>query len=199
MKHYTPRPSWIWALGWLALWACSTESASSQGATSDTIRPRAELLAEFRDGMNQPAALDSGAPSRDLLVEEWVSAVAAADTATVRRLMLSRAEFAWLFYPTTPQGLPPYDLPPALMWNMLTRQSAGGMSYVFRRWSGKAVELEGYDCGAAPAAEGENLIHGPCVVRVTVDGRDTVAARLTGPIIERAGAFKFVSYTNDLD
>ena len=85
------------------------------------------------------------------------------------------------------------------MWNMLTRQSAGGMSYVFRRWSGKAVELEGYDCGAAPAAEGENLIHGPCVVRVTVDGRDTVAARLTGPIIERAGAFKFVSYTNDLD
>lgn len=156
-------------------------------------------LAEFRTGVPELAAFDNAAPTRDALVAQWLAAVAAADTATVRRMLLSRAEFAWLFYPTTAQGLPPYELPPGLLWDMLTRQSDAGMRYVFRRWSEKDLQLAGYDCGTAPVAEGDNLIHGPCVIHMIVDERDTIAARLTGPIIERAGEFKFVSYTNDLD
>ena len=34
---------------------------------------------------------------------------------------------------------------------------------------------------------------------VTMGQRDTMRARLTGPVVERDGQFKFVSYTNDLD
>jgi hypothetical protein len=82
---------------------------------------------------------------------------------------------------------------------MLSRQSNAGMEYVFRRWNDRELQLESYDCGTEPVAEGNNLIHGPCVMRIIVAGSETVAARLTGPILERAGRFKFVSYTNDLD
>ena len=199
MKHSMMRSSWIWGLAWLALSACEPAPANDQDAASDATRPRTEQLAQFRAGLAEATVLENGTSSRDELVRRWVSALASADTATVRQLLLSRAEFAWLFYPTTAQGLPPYDLPPGLLWDLLSRQSAGGMQYVFRRWAGRELQVAGYDCGTEPVAEGDNLIHGPCVMRIVVDERDTVAARLTGPVIERAGVFKFVSYTNDLD
>lgn len=199
MKRNATRSSWIWSLAWLALAGCQPEPETTADVASDIARPRDEQLARFRTGLTEAAGLTGGTTSRDELVERWVAAVAATDTTAIRRLLLDRAEFAWLFYPTTAQALPPYDLPPGLLWDMLSRQSNAGMEYVFRRWSGKELVLEGYDCGTGPVAEGDNLIHGPCVMRIVVDGRDTVAARLTGPIIERAGTFKFVSYTNDLD
>lgn len=199
IKHSMKRSSWIWGLAWLALAGCQPDPESNRDAASDVTRPRAEQLVQFRAGLPEATVLAGGTASRDELVERWVAAVAAADTTTVQRLLLDRAEFAWLFYPTSAQALPPYDLPPGLLWDMLSRQSNGGMEYVFRRWNDREPRLESYDCGTEPVAEGDNLIHGPCVMRIVVDGGDTVAARLTGPIIERAGMFKFVSYTNDLD
>ena len=199
MKHSMKRSSWIWGLAWLALSASEPAPANDQDAASDATRPRTEQLAQFRAGLTEATVLEHGTSSRDELVQQWVSALASADTATVRQLLLSRAEFAWLFYPTTAQGLPPYDLPPGLLWDMLSRQSAGGMQYVFRRWAGRELQVAGYDCGAEPVREDENLIHGPCVMRIVAGERDTVSARLTGPILERGGVFKFVSYTNDLD
>jgi hypothetical protein len=199
MEHGTKRSGWIWGLAWLALLACQPKPAADQDAASDVTRPRAEQLDPFRAGLLEATALTGGTASRDELVRQWVAAVATADTTTVRQLLLSRAEFAWLFYPTTAQALPPYDLPPGLLWDMLSRQSNAGMEYVFRRWNDRELQLESYDCGTEPVAEGNNLIHGPCVMRIIVAGSETVAARLTGPILERAGRFKFVSYTNDLD
>lgn len=199
MTHNNTRASWLWGLAWLALAACQPGPDHSGDAASDITRPRDEQLARFRTGLTEAAVLTGGTTSRDDLVRRWVAAVAAADTGTVRQLLLDRAEFAWQFYPTTAQALPPYDLPPGLLWDLLSRQSSGGMEYVFRRWNGASMELESYDCGREAVSEGDNVIHGPCVVTVVADGRDTVSARLTGPIIERAGRFKFVSYTNDLD
>jgi hypothetical protein len=40
-------------------------------------------------------------------VTAWVKAMEAADTAALKRLLISRDEFAWLYYPTASQGLPP--------------------------------------------------------------------------------------------
>ena len=56
----------------------------------------------------------------------------------------------------------------------------------------------GYDCGSEPAIEADNRVWGPCTITVE-RGSDTLVTRLTGPILERGGRYKFISFTNDLD
>ena len=182
---------------------CGSETAAAPArgletaAAADSSLPREEALHRFRRALDPVSGL-AGPNSRDSLFAEFVRAVSAHDTASLNRMVIDEREFAYLFYPTTPQGLPPYDLSPQLMWDLLTRQSDRGLADALRRLGGRDLRLTGHDCGAEPAPEGENLIWGPCTVRVVVDG-DTVAGRLTGPVLERAGRYKFVSYTNDLD
>lgn len=164
----------------------------------DSIVPVDVALKRFREGLPEVTALTGGAPSRDALVRAFVAAVAARDTVALGALALSRAEFAWLYYPTTPQGQPPYDLSPGLLWSLLELHGARGLHRVLDELGGRALRYESHTCAAAAGAEGANTVYGPCVVRLARD-RTVVAARLFGPIIARDGRFKFVNYANQLD
>jgi hypothetical protein len=183
--------------------ACAGEPApetTRQGGTAvvaDSSIPRAEALARFRAGL-APATDLAGPGSADSLVAAFVSAVSARDTAVLNQLVLDRAEFAWVFYPSTPQGLPPYDLSPQLMWDMLVRQSDRGLTDALTRLGGRELGLVDYDCGSEPAIEADNRVWGPCTITLTT-GSDTLGTRLTGPILEHGGRYKFISFTNDLD
>jgi hypothetical protein len=186
-----------------AIAACGPDAGAppagaGAGAVVDSAVPRDEALRRFREGL-APVDTLAGPASRDSLVAAFVTAVATHDTAALGRLVLDRREFAYVFYPTSPQGLPPYDLSPQMMWDLLTRQSERGVGDLLRRIGGKRPELAGYDCGPEPVREGENLIWTSCRMTLAVPPADTVAARLTGPIIERGGRYKFISYTNELD
>ena len=190
-----------WGLLLGAIAGCGTDTGAPPapaGAVADSAIPRDEALRRFREGL-APVDTLAGAASRDSLVAAFVAAVATHDSAALRRLVLDRREFAYVFYPTTPQGLPPYDLSPQMMWDLLTRQSERGLADLLRRVGGKAPALAGYECEPEPAREGKNLIWTGCRITLTVPPADTLAARLTGPIIERAGRYKFVSYTTELD
>ena len=115
-----------------ALAGCGESRGASPPVTRtsthvDSILPRAEALRRFRQGTHPTDTLTSGAPSRDALVRAFVGALAARDTARLARLALDRNEFAYLYYPTAPQGLPPYDLPPDLMWFTLQTGSDKGL------------------------------------------------------------------------
>lgn len=184
--------------------ACTGEStpgdppAAGAAGVVDSAIPRDEALRRFRDGL-EPVDSLGGRSTRDSLADAFVRAVAASDTAGLNELVLSRREFGWLFYPHSPQGLPPYDVSPQLMWDLLVRQSDRGLVDVFTRLGGKQLRLVGYDCGAEPAQEGPNRVWGPCTMTLVVPPADTVTNRLTGPMLERHGRFKFVSYTNELD
>ena len=139
-----------------------------------------------------------GAESRDALVATFVRALGAADTAALAELAITPAEFAYLYYPTATQALPPYDLEPRLMWFMLFEQSNQGIRRALRRHGGGAMRLADYDCGGRQR-EGENTIHGPCVVRLVDQRGDTLAAPLLSRILERGGRHKVLSYANKLD
>ena len=168
-------------------------------ATLDSALSREEALARFRAGLPPVDALDAGAATnRDALVRGFVRAVAVRDSVALRGMLLSRGEFAWLFYPTSAQGRPPYDLAPQLMWALLHDQTNAGLSETLRRMGDRPLALVGYACDEQPIVEGRNRIWGSCTLRVAA-GRDTVAERLTGPIVERDGRYKFVSYTSDMD
>ncbi|MBA3521166.1 MAG: hypothetical protein H0T90_01500 [Gemmatimonadales bacterium] len=173
------------------------ESGVSAGVVDSTMS-RAEALRRFRQNLPTTDRLESGAGSRDQLVESFVRALAASDTAALAQLAVTRSEFGYLYYPTSPQGFPPYDVEPGLMWFLLFERSDLGIRRALRSYGGQPMQLLGYDCGDRASNEGENTIWGPCIVRWR-DGKNQVRSeRLFSQIIGRDGQFKFLSYANKL-
>lgn len=179
--------------------ACGSEAGARHTETVvDSIVPRDVALARFRSGSPVLAALQGGTTSREALVRAFVRALGAGDTAALRELALSRAEFSWVYYPTTPQSLPPYELAPGLMWDLLELHGGRGLRRALTEYGGRAPAYVGHACDPLASREGDNVVYGPCTVRLALAG-DTVEQRLFGLIIERDGRFKFVSYANRLD
>ena len=182
----------------------ATSSAPARSASAatpthvDSAVPRAVALARFQRDSPKAAKLSGGASSRDELVRRFVNAVEHADTAALRRMVLSRGEFAFLYYPTSREGLPPYDLSPDLMWFMMVERTNRGAGALVQERSGPSLGYAGYRCLGDSTVEGSNRLWGPCLVRRVQAPGDTVEERLFGPIVERGGQFKFVSYSNKL-
>jgi hypothetical protein len=164
----------------------------------DSALPREVALARFQQASQQATALEGGAPSRDALVRAFVRAVETKDTASLRRMVISRGEFAYLFYPTSAQGLPPYNLSPDLYWFMTVQQSNRGVYHLVHELGGTHLNYAGYHCQGDSTVEGENTLWGPCLIYTLQHGGDTLSQRLFGPIVARGGQYKFLSYSNKL-
>jgi hypothetical protein len=182
---------------------CTSQEASgarppSGAAVIDSALPIEESLRRFREGLTEPTTLKRGARDREALVRSFVSALEARDTAALRRMVLSREEFAWLYYPSSPLSRPPYELPPDLMWLQTQGESEKGASLLLSDRAGAPLGYVGHSCGSS-REEGANRIYGHCVLRRLAAKRDTVGERLFGLIVERDGVYKFVSYANQLD
>jgi hypothetical protein len=189
------------ASAWAAL-ACDRPAVQAKSAPRrviDSIIPRDEALRRFRTNLAPVEALEGGRGSRDSLVGAYLDALAARDTATLAAMAVSRAEFGYLYYPTTPQSRPPYNLAPELMWFLLDQRSDRGIRRVLQIYGGQDLTLLGYDCGPGESVEGENTVWGPCQVRFRLAEGDTVSQRLFSQIIRRGGRYKFLSYANKLD
>jgi hypothetical protein len=163
----------------------------------DSILPRGEALRRCQAGARRVDTLSGGALSRDALVREFVRGIEARDIAALRRLALDRDEFAFLYYPTAPQGQPPYDLEPGLLWFTLESGSHKGLARALESRGGQSLGFERYHCDSIPSRQGANTVWGPCMVRSRRKGV-VAEERLFGLIIERAGRFKFVDYGNRL-
>jgi hypothetical protein len=193
----------------LALEACRSQAASARtdsaftaAATTptvvvDSVIPMGEALARFRRDLPPVASLAGGAASRDALVHRVVDALANNDTTAFERFAVTRAEYAWLYFPTTAIAHPPYELPPALAWFQLQERSRKGVTRALRELGGHRIDLRGYRCAPQPRVEGDNRIWSDCRVTVSRDGARAVTLHLFGAILERGGRFTIVSYQND--
>lgn len=189
----------------LALAACDAASAGSSGTSAEGPPPAVavvdsalapeEHLRRFREGLDPVRALDSVASSRDALVEAWADALERQDTARLVSLHLTRAEFAYLYFPESPYAAPPARTPPEFLWFQFRENSEKGLNRAVRRLGGRPVEIEALTC-APPRRHGRSLLHEACRVRRrTAEG--VMEQRLFGTILERDGRFKFVSYANE--
>jgi hypothetical protein len=191
-------PPVLAAMAVLAMGCADREVRASDRATViDSAAPIEVSLERFRRGLPKPDGLDGGFESRDALVRGFVQALERRDTAALRRMVITRGEFAWLHYPSSPLARPPYELAPDLLWFQLQGQSERGAKLLLSERAGYSLSYLGHDCHTA-RREGENRVYGHCVLRRAVAG-DTVADRLFGLILERGGSYKFVSYANRLD
>lgn len=161
----------------------------------DSIIPREEALRRFREGTPEVQALTGGAASRAALAEAVARALATQDTVALHALLLTRAEYAWLYYPTAAQGLPPYDLAPSLYWFTLEGRNGRALSTLLADSLFADSRFQGEECGTVATHEGENSLWGPCIIRVIAPGGKSVGARVLSLVIERGGKWKVVSYS----
>lgn len=165
----------------------------------DSALPLEEHLRRFRaDLPDTPSALRGGERSREALARAFVRAVAAQDTAAFNAMILSRAEFAWLYYPEHPITRPPYELDAPMMWMQMRTGSETGIRRVLRALGGRPLRFEVLDCPQAGERHGGNVTWSWCTVTVRDGSGAPRALALFGSIVERGGTFKFVSYENKL-
>ena len=187
----------IWLAGLLVLAACRPDRAPA--TPDEQLTPWEARLAAFQHGLPRPDRFTGGAPSRDSLVALIVRGIETRDTTLLRRLAVSKAEFAWLVYPTSPQGRPPYDLEPQAYWEMLFFHSDGGITRALETYGGSSLGVTSYHCDTTESREGENLLVGPCLLQRRTFAGQAVQEALFGQLIERGGAWKVLSYANKLD
>lgn len=167
------------------------------GQVVDSIRPIEEELTRFRATVPEAVSrLTGGASSRSELVRWFVRAVETRDTTALRAMIISRAEFAYLYYPSTIYTRPPYRQAPGLVWFRMTSQSQRGIGRVLERDGGRPLGQVGYRCDPKPTVQGVNRIWTGCLLRVK-QGDETVSRRLFGSILERDGRFKFLGYQTE--
>ncbi len=167
------------------------------GGVVDSILPIAEHLRRFRATISeQPDTLRNASATRDALVDRWAGAVAASDTSALNNLLLDRAEFAWLYYPTSRLSQPPYEAPPELLWGQLLASSNKGATDVLRQFGGQSLRVTSLRCEEPVQQEGSNRLFDKCIVTVKPGTSAQTEGRLFGTIIERDGRFKFIGYAN---
>lgn len=173
--------------------------APRAGYVVDSVLPPAEELRRFRaDLPGAPASLEGGFGSRDALGRAFARALARSDSAALRRMVISRAEFAYLVYPESPYTRPPYRQPPWLVWRDLEQNGEKGLRRLLDRRGGAPLAYAGVRCAVAPEPSGASRLWRRCMLRSVRAPGDTVAERLFGVVVEHGGRFKFASYGNAL-
>jgi hypothetical protein len=172
------------------------EAATPTAAAVPTVEQLVDSsLRSFRQGLPTTTRLDGGAESRDALVARFTRAAAAGDTAALRTLLVTRAEYAWLYFPDARLAKPPYGIDPGFLWLQLASNTDRDLPKAVGAVAGGGYG--GHRCEGDVAVEGPNRLHERCLVAVTRGARvDTLS--LFGSILERDGRFKFLSYANRL-
>lgn len=185
--------------------ACDRSASNSDNASLppgyvvDSALPIDTLLARFRATVSDtPSTLLGGETSAERLAREFLRAVSSNDTASIRRLVVNRAEFAWLYYPHTRFTKRPYELGPDLLWLQINEASEKGIVRTLRRYGGSPLRFEALACPDSVTPEGPNRITTGCQLRFAAADSAARSLELFGSLIERDGRWKFVSYANGL-
>jgi hypothetical protein len=176
----------------------NVRKAATIRPAADTSVSIAEALRKFRSTLTEtPNRLATTAPTREALVRQFMRAVTSGDTAGLRAMQITRAEFAYLVYPDNRQSRPPYELEPDLMWMQIGGSNALGVRHLLRELGGHPAEYVDHRCTRTDH-DGRTTIHSLCLVRFRSSGGQLDEQQLFGSIIERDGRFKFLSYANKL-
>jgi hypothetical protein len=169
------------------------------GYVVDSVLPVEEEIRRFHNTLGRRTiGLSGGTTTRDALVRTLIGALERNDEQALRRLVVDRAEFGFLVYPTSPHTRPPYRLSPDIVWLQRSAGTEKALTRLLQRFGGRPSGFAGYACEEAPAHQGSNRIWGPCVVRLRNHTGDSAPLQLFGPIIERDGMYKFLSLANGL-
>jgi hypothetical protein len=173
--------------------------ASRPGYVVDSILPVKEEIRRFQATIGaRPSTLAGGATSRTSLVTRFVRALERADSGALASLVVDKAEFGFLIYPTSPNASPPYRQSPELVWLMRSAANSKAATRLLARFGGQPIQYAGFACPDPATRHGANTIWAGCAVELLSSAGDTIPLRMFGPIVQRDGRFKFLSLTNAL-
>lgn len=173
------------------------QPAASPGTIIDSILPPGEALRRFQSDLPVVTELADAPRGRDKLVSEFLKALERADTAALAKLVVSKAEYGFLYYPSSVYSRKPYELAPDIAWLLSEQNSQKGAIRLIRRLMGRDLRFGGYSCGDS-AREEENIFWRDCQVSYVDPASSVRVTRgLFGAIMQRDGRYKFLSYAND--
>lgn len=173
------------------------QGAASPGTIIDSLLPPGEALRRFQSDLPVVTELADSPPGRDKLVSEFIKALERADTVAFAKLRVSKAEYAFLYYPSSVYSRKPYELAPDIAWLLSEQNSQKGAIRLLRRLSGRDLRFNGYACGT-PVREQDNVFWRDCEVRYVDPAISLpVTRKLFGAIMQRGDRYKFLSYAND--
>lgn len=180
------------------VWIPSQDSLrKTPGYVIDSVFSPEENLRRFQATVAAPEGnrLSGGASSRDALIRKYWALLAAGDTLAMTPLIVSRAEYAYLYFPESIEGA--NGMPPAVGWELIVRQSGRGLTRaLFVAQSGPATIVRTV-CSDTPRTMGKSTMYGPCGVVIERSGvQDTVWIAKT--LLERDGVHKLLGLQNDL-
>lgn len=164
------------------------------GYIVDSIFPIEEEIRRFNADLARPDSLTGGASNRGELVRLFAAAVARHDTAALRRMVVSRAEFGHLVFPESPNTRPPYKTKPGVIWMQLASESQRGLQRLLDRVAGSTAHISQLQCDSMPKHEGKNRYWSTCTVLLRQTSATARRMQLFGPLVERDGRVKFLSY-----
>ena len=164
------------------------------GYVVDSIFPIEEEIRRFNDGLTPTTTLKGGASSPEALVRLFARALAERDTNALVSLLVSRAEFGYLVFPESRYARPPYKTKPAIVWTQLVSDSERGLSRLLERVSGDSLRISALRCPKVADREGANRYWRNCSLSIGDTAGGSRRLQLFGPILERGGRTKFLSY-----
>jgi hypothetical protein len=161
------------------------------GYIIDSILPVEQEIRRFQATIPvRLTAFSNAARSRSGLVKQFVRSLERNDTTALRRLVVDRAEFGYLVYPTSPNAAPPLPPIPDLVW--LSRWpapiGATAASRLLDRFGGSPLGYAGFTCPeSADRQRGKHDVSAPCIVTRVASSGDTTRLRMFGAIVGRDG------------
>jgi hypothetical protein len=166
------------------------------GSVVDSALPIAEHLRRFRAGVDSADRFEGGSPTPQTLAKRFLEAVARRDTIDLARMVLTRPEFAWLYYPSHVYHDPPYELDPGTFWMLIQGNSEKGFARVLRRYGGQRLDYRALRCTRSTSVRPPLEESEQCALEFTANGQ-AESRRMFGSIVGYGGSYKFVSYANE--
>ena len=169
------------------------------GYVVDSIFPPAEAMRRFRAELSgtPPTVLSGSIHSSDDLIRRYWRLLSNGDTTGLETLVLTKAEFAFLYLPESPEFKA--GMPPAIAWLLLERTASTALSKARQVAAASgALPVTGTTCSRAADAPKIDLnVFGPCgvIVRKGV-ARDTIW--IANRAVAYRGVMKLLSYANSL-
>lgn len=180
------------------VWIPSQDSLrKTPGYVIDSVFTPEENLRRFQADLPAPVdgRLSGGAKSSDALVRQYWTLLASGDTLAMTPLIVSRAEYAYLYFPESVEGAS--GMPPAVGWELIVRQSGRGLTRaLFQAQRGPATVVRTV-CSDAPRVMGKNTLYGPCGIVIRRDGAEETLW-IVKSLVERDGIHKMLGLQNDL-
>lgn len=169
----------------------------TSGYVIDSVFSAEENLRRFQAtvGGTPPARLAGGARSTDALLRQYWALLSTGDTVAMTPLLVSRAEYAYLYAPFSPEVAA--GLPPHVGWELILSQTGRGLTRALQVARAEPAPVLGTLCSDVPRPVGGGQLYGPCGVILRRSASvDTVWA--VKSLYTRDGVHKLLGLQNEL-